>query len=63
MAGKATDLQAYQAGSLTALPELPTAIDAASTAAYIQSVLSGERPVPTPIAEQVAHILQLHQAL
>ncbi|MDZ7892916.1 MAG: DNA-binding protein YbiB [Rhodoferax sp.] len=63
VAGKATDLQAYQAGSLTALPELPTAIDAASTAAYIQSVLSGERPVPTPIAEQVAHILQLHQAL
>ncbi|CAM8648123.1 TrpD Anthranilate phosphoribosyltransferase [Comamonadaceae bacterium] len=63
VAGKATDLQAYQAGSLTTLPELPTAIDAASTAAYIQSVLNGESPVPAPIAEQVAHILQLHQAL
>jgi anthranilate phosphoribosyltransferase len=63
LAGKATDLQAYQTGTLTTLPELPTAIDAASTAAYIQSVLNGERPVPAPIAEQVAHILQLHQAL
>jgi anthranilate phosphoribosyltransferase len=63
VAGKATDLQAYQAGSLTTLPELPTAIDATSTAAYIQSVLNGESPVPAPIAEQVAHILQLHQAL
>ena len=63
VAGKATDLEAYQAGSLTALPELPTAIDAASTATYIQSVLNGESPVPAPIAEQVAHILQLHQAL
>ncbi|CAM8620692.1 TrpD Anthranilate phosphoribosyltransferase [Comamonadaceae bacterium] len=63
LAGKATDLQAYQAGSLTALPELPTAIDAASTATYIQSVLNGESPVPAPIAEQAAHILQLHQAL
>jgi hypothetical protein len=63
VAGQATDLQAYQAGSLTALPQLPTEIDAASTAAYIQSVLNGASPVPAPIAEQVAHILHLHQAL
>lgn len=61
--GRATDLQAYQAGSLTTLPELPASIDAASTAAYIQSVLQGHAPVPAPIAEQVAHILQLHSAL
>ncbi len=63
VAGQATDLQAYQAGSLTTLPELPTAIDAATTAAYIQSVLQGHSPVPAPIAEQVAHILQLHRSL
>ena len=63
VAGQATDLHAYQGGSLTTLPELPTAIDAASTAAYIQSVLQGRAPVPAPIAEQVAHILQLHRAL
>ena len=61
--GQATDLQAYQAGSLTELPELPSAIDAASTAAYIQAVMAGTQPVPAPIAHQVAHILQLHRSL
>jgi len=61
--GQATDLQAYQAGSLTELPELPSAIDAASTAAYIQAVMAGTLPVPAPIAHQVAHILQLHRSL
>jgi anthranilate phosphoribosyltransferase len=63
VAGQATDLQAYQGGSLTSLPVLPAAIDAASTAAYIQSVLQGHSPVPAPIAEQVAHIVQLHTHL
>ena len=57
--GQATDLQAYQAGSLPSLPELPAAIDAVTTAAYIQQVLRGSLPVPAPIAQQVAHILQL----
>ncbi|MDH4427201.1 MAG: DNA-binding protein YbiB [Acidovorax sp.] len=63
VAGKATDLHAYQAGALSTLPALPTAIDAASTAAYIQSVMQGHSPVPAPIAEQVAHLLHLHQGL
>nr|WP_315848543.1 DNA-binding protein YbiB [uncultured Rhodoferax sp.] len=63
VAGQATDLQAYQAGSLTELPELPSAIDAASTAAYIGAVLVGSQAVPAPIAHQVAHILQLHRSL
>nr|WP_315495611.1 DNA-binding protein YbiB [uncultured Rhodoferax sp.] len=63
VAGQATDLQAYQAGSLTELPELPGAIDAASTAAYIGSVLAGSQAVPAPIAHQVAHILQLHRSI
>ena len=61
--GQATDLQAYQAGSLPSLPELPAAIDAITTAAYIQQVLHGSLPVPAPIAQQVAHIVQLTQQL
>ena len=61
--GQATDLQAYQAGSLPSLPELPAAIDAVTTAAYIQQVLSGKVSVPAPIAQQVAHILQLLRQL
>ncbi len=52
-------LQEAQSGTLMALPDLPRAIDAASTAAYIQSVLSGEQPVPASIARQVQHILSL----
>jgi anthranilate phosphoribosyltransferase len=63
LGGWATDLQAYQTGSLTELPDLPSAIDAASTAAYIQAVMAGTQPVPAPIAHQVAHILQLHRSL
>ena len=51
-------LQAAQDGPLASLPELPRDVDAASTAAYIRSVLEGSRPVPTPIALQVEHILR-----
>jgi anthranilate phosphoribosyltransferase len=51
-------LQAAQDGPLASLPELPREVDAASTAAYIRSVLDGERPVPAPIALQVEHILR-----
>ncbi len=63
VAGRAMDLQAYQAGPLTDLPELPSAIDAASTAAYIETVIAGTQPVPAPIAQQVEHILHLHRSL
>lgn len=61
--GQATELQAHQGGTLTELPVLPTAIDADSTAAYIAEVLANKRPLPTPIAQQVAHILHLHRSL
>jgi anthranilate phosphoribosyltransferase len=61
--GQATDLQAYQTGSLSELPDLPSAIDAVSTAAYIDAVLAGAQPVPAPIAHQVLHIVQLHRSL
>ncbi len=52
-------LSEVQAGSLAVLPEMPETIDADSTALYIHEVLAGKKPVPTPIAQQVEHILHL----
>jgi anthranilate phosphoribosyltransferase len=43
---------------LTHLPDLPPP-DATATAAWIQRVLAGELPIPTPIATQVHHIVAL----
>jgi len=54
--GQTRRVQEQREGSLTQLPDMP-AIDAAATAAYIQQVLRGERPVPEPIARQIQHIL------
>ncbi len=45
-------------GVLTDLPVLPRSIDAATTAVYIQSVVSGEAPAPTPISQQVECLVQ-----
>lgn len=59
VAGRAIALQEPQGGTLTALPDLPTQIDALSTAAYIRRVMAGDSPVPEPIAVQVLHILRL----
>ena len=56
-------LQVAQAGTLTDLPDLPKTTDAASTAAYIQAVVSGHKPVPASIAKQVEHILHLVKQL
>jgi anthranilate phosphoribosyltransferase len=55
--GQRIEVQAAQDGPLAHVPTLPTT-DAEQTAAYIQAVLAGELPVPTPIALQVEHILQ-----
>jgi anthranilate phosphoribosyltransferase len=41
-----------QEGVLTELPVLPRTTDAATTAVYIQSVVSGEKPAPAPLAQQ-----------
>lgn len=41
-----------QEGVLTELPVLPREIDAATTAHYIQSVVSGEKPAPAPLLHQ-----------
>jgi anthranilate phosphoribosyltransferase len=56
--GQTTRVQEAQPGSLTSVPGLP-APDAPSTARWIMAVLAGQEPVPTPIAQQVAHILKL----
>ncbi len=61
--GQRQRLQDAQAGTLNALPDLPKTTDAASTAAYIQSVMTGQQPVPTSIAMQVEHILRLVKQL
>lgn len=59
--GRALALQEGQSGSLSSLPDLPVAIDAASTAAYIRAVLDGTQPLPEPIALQVQHLVELSQ--
>jgi anthranilate phosphoribosyltransferase len=51
-------VQTAQLGSLAAVPSLPNAIDAASTAAYTQAVLAGTLACPAPLALQVGHIVQ-----
>lgn len=52
-----------QEGVLTELPVLPRSIDAATTAVYIQSVVSGEKPAPGPLVRQVDCIRGALQAL
>ena len=61
--GQASRLQEAQSGPLAALPALPEAIDAHSTHAFIAAVLAGEIPVPTPIAEQIGHIMRACEAI
>ena len=50
-------------GVLTELPLLPRATDAASTAVYVQEVLSGMRPAPAPLARQAGLIVAAVAAL
>jgi anthranilate phosphoribosyltransferase len=46
-----------QDGVVAGLPLLPRENDAATTALYIQSVLSGEKPAPAPLTHQVQLLL------
>ena len=46
-----------QDGVIAELPLLPRENDAATTALYIQSVLSGEKPAPAPLTRQVQLVL------
>jgi anthranilate phosphoribosyltransferase len=50
-------------GVLTELPLLPRSIDAATTAVYIQSVVSGEAPAPTPLTQQVDCLIEALKAM
>ncbi len=56
-------LQEFQPGTLASVPDLPSAIDSHSTAAYIRAVMSGSAAVPASIARQVEHILRLTSQL
>ncbi len=56
--GMRTPLEAAQTGSLVKLPELPTDIDADSTARYTNAVLQGALPLPAPLAAQVQAVLK-----
>ena len=61
--GRPILLQEGVKGTLPSVPDLPKEIDAASTAAYIQSVLAGKSPTPPSISQQVEHILHLVRQL
>ncbi len=56
--GEVTRVQEMLSGSLASVPGLP-APDVQSTATWIRAVLDGQEPVPSSIALQVAHIVQL----
>jgi anthranilate phosphoribosyltransferase len=55
--------RAAQEGVLTELPVLPRSNDAATTAVYIQSVISGEKPAPTPLVQQVECLVRMLAAV
>ena len=50
-------------GVITELPVLPRTHDAATTAVYIQGVISGEKPAPAPLLTQVALLSRALAAL
>lgn len=53
---------AAREGVLTEMPILPRECNAATTAVYIQAVVSGEKPAPAALAQQVECLLQtLHR--
>jgi len=51
-----------QGGSLQSVPDLPSAIDAESTARYIEAVQRLDKPLPAPIATQVSALRALADA-
>jgi len=52
-----------QEGVLAELPVLPPSCDASTTALYIQAVISGEKPTPAPIEQQVQTLLRTLAAM
>jgi anthranilate phosphoribosyltransferase len=57
--GRSSTLIAGQSGVVTELPILPESREAATTARWIQAVVSGERPTPQAISEQVEAIVRV----
>jgi anthranilate phosphoribosyltransferase len=55
--------RAAHEGVLTGLPVLPREIDAATTAVYIQAVVSGEKPAPAPLTQQVDCLMRALAAI
>ena len=55
--------RAAQEGVLTSLPLLPRSHDASTTALYIQSVVSGEKPAPPPLTRQVECLMRALDAM
>jgi anthranilate phosphoribosyltransferase len=55
--------RAAHEGVLTELPVLPREIDAATTAVYIQAVVSGEKPAPAPLTQQVDCLMRALAAI
>lgn len=56
--GKVKRIQEAQSGTLLELPQLPSTIDAHTTAEFITAILKGEIAIPKPIEVQVQKILQ-----
>jgi len=46
------------AGALTTPPDLPNAIDAATTARWIEAALAGQVPLPSAVGQQVGRLMQ-----
>ncbi len=61
--GLASTLVRGESGVVRELPLLPESRDAATTAVWIQAVLSGERPVPDAIAAQCDAVLTTRRAM
>lgn len=62
-AGVSQPIVAGETGVVRSLPILPESRDAATTANWIQAVLSGERPVPEAIAAQCDAIQETREAM
>ena len=58
-AGESTTLVQTQTAIVGPVVDLPEALDAATTADWIQSVLAGDIPVPHNIADQVEHCVMV----
>jgi anthranilate phosphoribosyltransferase len=63
LGGVATLVVPGDSGVVRTLPILPESRDAASTANWIQAVLSGERPVPEAIEAQCKAIMATREAI